>query len=177
MYELAHRGLSKSYPENTMLAFTRALEAGFDGIETDVQMTRDGVLVLCHDEKINRTSTGKGYLKDYTYQQLLQYNFNYKFDARVTIPTLDELLELIAGTHKILNLEIKDTKSEGIERAIALAVKQHHLEDQVVFSSVSLESLIKIRRFLPASYVALIVSGRYKKRRLDPVTFHLDGSM
>ena len=175
MYELAHRGLSKSYPENTMLAFTRALEAGFDGIETDVQMTRDGVLVLCHDEKINRTSTGKGYLKDYTYQQLLQYNFNYKFDTRVTIPTLDELLELIAGTHKILNLEIKDTKSEGIERAIALAVKQHHLEDQVVFSSVSLESLIKIRRFLPASYVALIVSGRYKKRRLDPVTFHLDG--
>ncbi|MDD6349421.1 glycerophosphodiester phosphodiesterase family protein [Intestinibaculum porci] len=175
MYELAHRGLSKSYPENTMLAFTRALEAGFDGIETDVQMTRDGVLVLCHDEKINRTSTGKGYLKDYTYQQLLQYNFNYKFDTQVTIPTLDELLELIAGTHKILNLEIKDTKSEGIERAIALAVKQHHLEDQVVFSSVSLESLIKIRRFLPASYVALIVSGRYKKRRLDPVTFHLDG--
>lgn len=66
MYELAHRGLSKRYPENTMLAFTRALEAGFDGIETDVQMTRDGVLVLCHDEKINRTSTGKGYLKDYT---------------------------------------------------------------------------------------------------------------
>ncbi|HAN58023.1 MAG TPA: glycerophosphodiester phosphodiesterase, partial [Erysipelotrichaceae bacterium] len=121
----------------------------FDGIETDVQMTRDGVLVLCHDEKINRTSTGKGYLKDYTYQQLLQYNFNYKFDTRVMIPTLDELLELIAGTHKILNLEIKDTKSEGIERAIALAVKQHHLEDQVVFSSVSLESLIKIRRFLP----------------------------
>lgn len=175
MYELAHRGLSKRYPENTMLAFKRALEAGFDGIETDVQMTRDGVLVLCHDEKINRTSTGKGYLKDYTYQQLLQYNFNYKFDTQVTILTLDELLELIAGTHKILNLEIKDTESEGIERAIALAVKQHHLEDQVVFSSVSLESLIKIRRFLPASYVALIVSGHYKKRRLDPVTFHLDG--
>lgn len=175
MYQLAHRGLSDLYPENTMLAFQKALEAGFDGIETDVQMTKDDILVLCHDEKINRTSTGKGYLKDYTYQQLLNYSFNYKFKVSTPIPTLDELLTLLEGTHKILNIEIKDTKTEGIERAIALAIKAHHLEDQVVFSSVSLESVLRIKRFLPECYGALIVSGGYKKRKIDPVTFHLDG--
>ena len=73
MLLFGHRGYSDQYPENTMLAFEKAIGNGFDGIETDVHKTKDGVLVLCHDEKINRTSNGKGYIKDMGGQNYIRY--------------------------------------------------------------------------------------------------------
>ena len=65
----AHRGFSGKYPENTMLAFEKAIEAGCDGIELDVQFTKDGELVIIHDEKIDRTCDGKGLISDYTLEE------------------------------------------------------------------------------------------------------------
>ena len=70
----AHRGASAYAPENTMEAFKLAVEMNTDGIETDVHMTKDGVLVLMHDEKVDRTTNGTGYIKDYTYEELYQIN-------------------------------------------------------------------------------------------------------
>ena len=69
MKVMAHRGYSGKYPENTMLAFQKAVEVGCDGIELDVQLTRDGVLVIIHDERIDRTTDGTGSVKDYTYEE------------------------------------------------------------------------------------------------------------
>ena len=71
MIKLGHRGYSEKYPENTMIAFKKAIEGNFDGIETDIHLTKDNKLVLIHDEKINRTSNGKGYVKDYTYMNFV----------------------------------------------------------------------------------------------------------
>jgi glycerophosphoryl diester phosphodiesterase len=158
-----------------MLAFEKAIEAGFDGIETDVQMTKDGVLVLLHDNKINRTSNGKGRLLDMTYQELLQYNFNNGFKEEVKIPRLDELLALIKGTKLILDLEIKDIKTPSMAHDTAMMVKDYGVEDQVYFSSVSLERMVEIKRYLPQNYCALILNRDYKKRKEEPVIFHLDG--
>ena len=107
MINLGHRGYSAKYPENTMEAFKQAYFKGFDGIETDVQMTKDGVLVLIHDEKINRTSTGKGYVKDYTFKQLREFNFHNQSQGFYMIPSLQELLTFIKGKDFIVNLEIK----------------------------------------------------------------------
>ena len=105
MIKLGHRGYSEKYPENTMLAFKKAIEGNFDGIETDVHLTKDNRLVLIHDEKINRTSNGKGYVKDYTYQQLCQFNFNYRFkDIDAKIPLLEELLDYCMDKNVILNI-------------------------------------------------------------------------
>ena len=67
----AHRGASGYAPENTLDAFRKAVEMGADGIELDVQMTKDGELVVIHDETIDRVSNGKGWVKDYTYEELL----------------------------------------------------------------------------------------------------------
>ena len=64
----AHRGYSGRYPENTMLAFKKAVEAGCDEIELDVQLTKDDVVVVLHDERIDRTTDGTGYVRDYTYE-------------------------------------------------------------------------------------------------------------
>ena len=107
MKNLAHRGYSAKYPENTMEAFIKAYEKGFDGVETDVHLTKDGVLVLIHDEKINRTSTGKGYVKDLTIQELRQYNYCYKSYGHYDIPTLEELLRFIQDKDFIVNIELK----------------------------------------------------------------------
>jgi glycerophosphoryl diester phosphodiesterase len=67
-----------------------------DGIETDVHMTKDGVLVLMHDEKVDRTTNGTGYIKDYTYDELYQLNANYNKEGYdfCHVPTLEELLKL-----------------------------------------------------------------------------------
>ena len=62
----AHRGYSERYPENTMLAFKKAYEAGADGIELDVQLTKEGTVVVIHDERIDRTTDGTGFVRDYT---------------------------------------------------------------------------------------------------------------
>ena len=140
MLLLGHRGYSDQYSENTMLAFSKAIESGFDGIETDVHKTKDGVLVLCHDEKINRTSDGKGYIKDMTYEELCAYNFGTKENPQ-RIPLLKELLELCKGKNVKINLEIKTNKIQypGIELESYQMIKEMGMLDQVLFSGYLFE--------------------------------------
>ncbi|MGX8680441.1 MAG: glycerophosphodiester phosphodiesterase family protein, partial [bacterium] len=156
MYRLAHRGLSEFYPENTMLAFRKALDEDFDGIETDVQMTKDGVLVLLHDETIDRTSNGKGQLKSFTYKELLSYTFSNGMPYPEPIPRLDELLALMKKTDKILNIEIKGDVDLSACVKVVNEVRNFKLEKQVYFSSVSVLHLIRIRELMPDAYVAII---------------------
>ena len=88
----AHRGASGYAPENTMAAFEKAVEMGADGIELDVQLTKDGELVVIHDETIDRVSDGSGWVKDYTYAKLIKHNFNRTHPEyeHAQIPTLEE---------------------------------------------------------------------------------------
>ena len=93
----AHRGASAYYPENTMLSFEKALEMGATGIETDVQLTKDGVLVLIHDEMVNRTTNGEGFVEDYTYKELNKLDAGCWMGEEFTgikIPTVEELIYL-----------------------------------------------------------------------------------
>ena len=94
----AHRGFSGKYPENTMLAFQKAIEVVADGIELDVQLTKDGEVVIIHDETIDRTTDGKGYVVDYTYKELSKFDASYIYRGKVgfnKIPTLKEYFELV----------------------------------------------------------------------------------
>ena len=77
---ISHRGYSAKYPENTMIAFQKAVECGTHGIELDVQLSKDGEVVICHDETIDRTSNGTGYIKDMTVEELKKYDFGSKFN-------------------------------------------------------------------------------------------------
>ncbi len=76
-----HRGASGYAPENTMEAFALAVEMGAYGIELDVQMSADGKLVVCHDERIDRTSNGSGAIAALSYEKLAQYNYHAGFSA------------------------------------------------------------------------------------------------
>ncbi len=109
----AHRGSSGSYPENTLLAFREALEAGADGIELDVHATSDGIPVVIHDRAIERTTNGSGFVDELPLARL------QRFDAGQDeqIPTLQAVLDFV-GAAAHLDIEIKGS---GIE-ANVLAV-------------------------------------------------------
>lgn len=166
MLLFGYRGYSDQYPENTMLAFEKAIESGFDGIETDVHKTKDGVLVLCHDEKINRTSNGKGYIKDMTYDELCTYNFGTKENPQ-RIPALKDLLELCKGKKIKINLEIKTNKIQysGIELESYQMIKEMGMLDQVLFSSFSIESLYKLRAIDSSLYLGYLFEDDYEKNK------------
>lgn len=136
----AHRGFSGKYPENTMLAFQKAVEIGVDGIELDVHLTKDNELVIIHDEDIKRTCDGEGLVKDMTLEQLR------KFDASATfkgvygfcgIPTLREYFELVKDTPIITNIELKTGVYEypTIEKRVIDMVREFSLEEKIIFSS------------------------------------------
>ena len=105
----AHRGASGYAPENTLEAFYIAMQQGADGIELDVQLTKDGEVVVIHDETINRVSNGKGKVMDYTLAELKQFSFHNHMDMykNVRIPTLQEVLDLVKPGKMEVNIELK----------------------------------------------------------------------
>ena len=111
MLVAAHRGDSYNCFENTMDAFHAAAEAGVDMIETDVRMTKDGVLVLMHDADIDRTTDGAGLVADMTYEELTRYNAGGRY-VPAGIPTLEEFLQFLSRHEILLNLESKEYAQE-----------------------------------------------------------------
>ena len=107
MRVFAHRGYSGRYPENTMTAFREAMKAGTDGIELDVQLSKDGQLVIIHDETLDRTTTGKGYVKDYTLSELKQLDASGRFLTGERIPAFEEYCEWVKDTSLVTNVELK----------------------------------------------------------------------
>lgn len=154
-----HRGYALRYPENTLVSFQAAVDAGADGIETDVHLTRDGVLVLTHDEEISRVSSGHGLVKDMTYEELLALDFGSWKDPRFTgerIPTLDQLLDLLEDTSLILNLEVKMgfPYYPGIEEKLLEKIRARNFLSRIIFSSFNHYSVAKIKALEPKALVA-----------------------
>ena len=146
----AHRGASGSYPENTIPAFEEAIKMNSDGIELDIQLTKDGEMVVCHDETIDRTSNGSGNIKDYTLEELRQFNFNKILPSlgEVKIPTMKEVIDLIKPTNLLINIELKTTIYfyEGIEEKIINLVHEEGMEDRVIYSSFNHASIVRIQQ-------------------------------
>lgn len=146
----AHRGFSGKYPENTMLAFEKALETKCDGIELDVHISKDGELVIIHDEKVNRTTLHKGKVKDLTFEELSGMDASYKFRGQFginPIPSLRQYLELVKGTDIITNIELKTNVYEypGIEQKVYDMIKEYEIRDQVIISSFNHFSVMRMK--------------------------------
>jgi len=155
-----HRGASGYYPENTMLAFEKAIEMGVDGIELDIQLTKDKRMVVCHDEKIDRTSYGHGWLKDYTLEELRQFNFNNGMNqfGKVDIPLIEDVLDL-CKQHKVkVNIELKTGvfDYEGMEKMICEMVEEKEMINLVVFSSFNHYTIKNIQHLNPNYRVAYL---------------------
>lgn len=119
----AHRGDSGAFAENTMAAFRAAVAMHVDMIETDIHLTRDNVLVLMHDDRVDRTTDGTGLIRDFTYAELRRLNCN-PGGQFTRIPTLEEFLELCAENGIMVNLEIKEYYSEENAERCRLCVRK-----------------------------------------------------
>ncbi|WP_017549539.1 glycerophosphodiester phosphodiesterase [Salinicoccus carnicancri] len=161
----AHRGAMGTHPENTMLAFKEALDAGVDGLEVDVHMTSDGHLVVIHDEYVEEKTDGRGMIRDMTLAEIrtLSAGVRYQdFEAyegawdKETVPTLEEVMDL-ADHHDIeLNIELKTDKVlyEGIEEKVDAMVSAYSIEHKVIYSSFHLPTLIRMKTINPNARVA-----------------------
>lgn len=161
---LAHRGYSAKYPENTLIAFEEAAKLDVWGVEFDVHLTKDHQIVVIHDEKINRTSNGKGFVKDMTLEELRAFDFGAWFApefAGQQIPTLAEVLNVFKSTHHQINIEIKSDIFEypGIEALIASEIHAFGLEQRVILSSFNHESIARFQQILPNVKTALLFAS------------------
>lgn len=136
---IAHRGASAHAPENTIAAIQKTLEMGCNAIEIDVQLTKDGQVVVIHDYTVDRTTNGSGYVEEFTLEEIKKLDAGSWFDAkynRERIPTLDEVLDIVPkGT--FVNVEIKNLiHHQGIiEKKVVDIIRKHSRMDDVVISS------------------------------------------
>ena len=139
------------YPENTMLSFEKAAAIqGLTGIELDIQLTKDGQMVFCHYEKVDRTTDGIGELRGYTLAELKKLKIDAGNGKYEQIPTIEEVLDLLENRMKDglkLNIELKNSvfPYEGMEQKIMELVYKRGLQDNVIYSSFSALSLERIR--------------------------------
>ena len=155
-----HRGASGHAPENTLPAFQMAADMGADGVELDVQLTRDGVLAVCHDETIDRTSSGAGWLKDFTFDELRSLDFsngNAAYEG-VKIPAMEEVFDLLAPTGLTINIELKTgiVFYENIEEKILELAARKNWEDRVIYSSFNHYTVRRIKELNPAAKFGLL---------------------
>ena len=152
----AHRGASAYAPENTLAAFALAIEMDADGIELDVHQTADGVVVVCHDESINRTSNGEGEIEKMTLAQLEKFSFYGKFADKYPIckiPTLKEVYELIKPSRLTINVEIKASGTDFV-KAVCAVTEECGMKDRVIYSSFTHKNLTDALVFVPDAQVA-----------------------
>ena len=160
----AHRGFSGMYPENTILSFTKALEVGVDGIEMDVHLSKDGELIVIHDEALKRTTGMEGFVKDYTRAELEKINagktMNDEFGF-TPIPSFEEYLTLMKDRPEITNVEIKSLPYyyPGIEEKTVEMVRRFGMEDRIIFSSFNWMTVETLGRICPEIPSGLLFDG------------------
>lgn len=158
----AHRGASRAAPENTVPAFELAIAAGADGIEFDVQLSRDGQVVVIHDETLPRTTDGAGWVKEHSLAELkaLDASAGREGYAGVRIPTLAEVLALLAPSALRANIELKNSEVRypGLEEAVLAEVTAAGMTERTMYSSFSGESVRRLAGMAPMAEVGLIYS-------------------
>mgnify|MGYP002519714850 FL=1 len=156
----AHRGASGYAPENTLAAFQKAVDLGADGVELDIQLTKDDQIVVIHDETIDRTCDGKGWVKDYTLEELRAFNYNRTKPEyeHADIPTMREVFELLKPTGLFINIEIKTgvVFYEKIEEKILALTKEMGMEDRVCYSSFNHYTVTRIHELKPDAEVGFL---------------------
>ncbi|MCP3764341.1 glycerophosphodiester phosphodiesterase [Domibacillus sp. A3M-37] len=151
-----HRGCKGTLPENTLLGFKRAIELGVDGLEIDIHMTKDGELVVIHDETLDRTTNAEGFIYEASLEEINKYSTGIRFSGLQEyeeawnferVPTLQNVLDLIAPYDLELNIELKTyaVPYEGIEERVLETVKKYGGGRKIVYSSFHLPTLIRLK--------------------------------
>ncbi len=160
---IAHRGGNKWAPENTMSAFAKSLKAGADGVELDIHRCKSGELIVIHDETLERTTNGSGFVKDKTWDELKNVSAGKWYSAEFEnerLPLLKDVLTLADGK-MIVDIEIKNAPIEypGIEDDLASLLKDYKYPDKILISSFDHELIRRVHEKLPNIEVAFLDAG------------------
>ena len=162
----AHRGASGYAPENTLTAIKKAIEMKADGIEIDIQLTKDGKIVVIHDWKVDRTTTGRGFVYelDFGYIRSLDAGQWYTKDfIGEVVPTLEEVLDILPND-MMLNIEIKDTarKHSNIEEKMLEVLKKYPEKfDNIIVSSFHHDKIRRLQELEPKLKLALLTDSEF----------------
>ena len=166
----AHRGASAYAPENTLPAFEKAVDIGADGVELDIHLSRDGRLVVIHDEMLDRTTNGHGFVKDFTLAELKKLDASKTMTnsgfCNLRIPTLGEVYELLADTELLVNVEVKNSifLYPGILEKALEAEAKYGMSGRVLYSSFNHYAMQVLKRISPQSKTGLL----YSTMLIDP---------
>jgi glycerophosphoryl diester phosphodiesterase len=149
----AHRGASSQAPENTLASFQRAIDAGAPAIEYDVKLSRDGAVVVIHDQTVDRTTDGHGKVRALSLSQLRALDAGSWFDSVFCgerLPTLDEVLGRFGG-QTFMDIELTNYASpfDQLVPKVALLIKKHRLQSSTLLSSFLPHNLAIARRVVP----------------------------
>jgi glycerophosphoryl diester phosphodiesterase len=163
IWTIAHRGASGHAPENTMVAFRRAVELGAQFIETDLQITRDARVVAMHDATLDRTTNGKGQVHLSTLDEIRALDAGAWFDGQPAhgfagerVPTLEEILKFASERDVMFYLEIKSGPAWGVEHAVVATLRDHNASARVVILSFDPAALDAVHRLDSAMMTGLL---------------------
>ena len=147
---MAHRGQRATVPEQTLEAYEEAIRLGAEGIETDVQRTRDGRLAMLHDLTLDRTTSGRGAIADHDWADVRDLDAGGWFDSRFSacrVPSLEDTIDLVVGADLLLCVEIKGRPEDAAGTAVAVArlLRERDLLDRVFISSFDHAALAAAR--------------------------------
>lgn len=158
---IGHRGASGEAPENTLAAFALALEQGAEGIELDVQLTKDGEIVVCHDLTVDRTTDGSGLIGDKSWEELKSLDAGFWFSEAFTgerIPHLRQVYELVPRGH-LINVEIKHAYEGRMEKALLAFLEDMDRWEDTVISSFDHKLMQRIKQDQPTAKVGLLYAA------------------
>ena len=159
---VAHRGSSAVAPENTLAAFQRAVDDHADAVELDIRLTSDGEVIVFHDSQLRRTTNGRGKVEQHTFADLRRLTAGAWFDrtfSSETIPTLDEVLELLPrriGVNIEIKSDLRSRRSSDIVRRCCSIIRKHRAESSVLVSSFHHAFILDVRRLLPSVATGLL---------------------
>lgn len=166
----AHRGSKSNRPENTLAAFSEAVRVGADGIELDVHLTKDNQVVVIHDESIDRTTNGTGFIRDLTFEEIRQYSAGSWFDTQYKfekVPLLSEVIDLLKelAFTGVFNIEIKTDHYQyiGLEKKTSDLLTSQPLPFSHIYCSFNLQSLEYLHTLEPESDLCYLMSTSDKK--------------
>ena len=148
-----HRGDRASAPENTLPALENAIASDMEFVETDVQLTKDGVPVLMHDDTIDRTTNGRGAVADISWKSLKKLDagswFSKKF-AKTRVPTLNQFFDVLAPSDKKLLLELKGFWEDEEVQLVVDLIREHDLDKRVTLASFDFTTIMNIEKVGPS---------------------------
>ncbi|HKD68553.1 MAG TPA: glycerophosphodiester phosphodiesterase family protein [Candidatus Binataceae bacterium] len=159
MLNIAHRGASGEFPENTLEAFAAAIDAGAQMCELDVQLSADRVAVVIHDDTVDRTTDGRGAVAAMSLAELQRLDAGRKLGsafAGARVPTLDEVLSFVKG-RCALDVELK---AAGVEREVCRLLRAHDALADTIVSSFDWNSLAAARELEPALSLGVLADKR-----------------